>query len=65
MRRVTVVIEDEEKAGLAEWARREYRHPRDQLRLILRDALQRQGLLPSSEPECTDVRAKEAARAAP
>jgi predicted transcriptional regulator len=46
MRRVTILLKDEEKAALDELAQRSYRDPRDVLRLLLREAAQQRGLLP-------------------
>jgi hypothetical protein len=49
MRRLTLLMKDEEKAALDELARREFRDPRDQLRLILCEEARRHGLLPADD----------------
>ena len=46
--RITVTLEQPEYVGLLEIAVKELRNPQDQLRHILRQELQRCGLLPSA-----------------
>lgn len=55
MRRLTVLMTEIERDVLAEMARRAYREPRDQLRVILRQEAQRQGLLPSEDMQAHNL----------
>ena len=45
--RMMVMLDDVERNALTEWAETELRDPRDQIRLVVREALERRGLLPS------------------
>lgn len=49
LRKIVVLLSGAERSALAELAERELRDPRDQLRHILRTALQREGLLPGND----------------
>lgn len=44
--RVTIYLEQEEREALTHLAQRERRDPRDQAALMIREDLQRRGLLP-------------------
>lgn len=45
MRRLTILMTDEERTALDNLARQAYREPRAQLMLMLREELRRQGFL--------------------
>jgi hypothetical protein len=49
MVRLQIVLDPEEAEALAMWAGCELRDPRDQVRLVLRRELQRQGLLDAND----------------
>ena len=49
MVRLQVVLDAGEAEALARWAASELRDPRDQIRLVLRQELERRGLLQSTE----------------
>ena len=49
MVRLQVVLDPSEADALAQWAASELRDPRDQVRLVLRQELQRRGLLQPTE----------------
>ena len=46
MTRITVPLSDEERSALAQMASQEMRDPRAQIRWILREAAERQGIWP-------------------
>ena len=48
MSRIVIILAEQERKALVELARHEMRYPRDQVRLILRQELERRGLI---EPE--------------
>lgn len=58
-RKIYVSLEPSEAKALLDLAQREYRDPRRQAALLLRDGLNRAGALPSepSEPNCADASA--------
>lgn len=45
MNRITVSLSEREAEGLVKLSQQYYRHPREQLRFILRQELNRQGIL--------------------
>jgi hypothetical protein len=47
MVRLQVVLDPTEASVLAQWAESEMRDPRDQIRFVLRQELERRGLLPT------------------
>ena len=49
MVRLQVVLDPSEADALAQWAASELRDPRDQIRLVLRQELERRGLLQFTE----------------
>ena len=48
MVRLQVLLDSTEASVLAQWAASELRDPRDQIRLLLHQELQRRGLLPTT-----------------
>ena len=51
MARISVSLDPQEREALINLAQRERRDPRDQAALIVRDGLQRAGLLPTDQPQ--------------
>ena len=56
--RVTVTLEQAEYSGLLKMATEELRNPADQLRAILRQELERQGLWPTGDEGSQDTTEK-------
>lgn len=58
MQRISITLDSEETAALILSARADYRHPREQLRYIMRRELERRGLLPAADgaADYTEVR---------
>ena len=50
MTRITITLNDEEKAALRSLSEKEFRDPRQQAALIIRKELEKQGLLESLSP---------------
>ncbi|MBC8254057.1 MAG: hypothetical protein H8E35_08510 [Ardenticatenia bacterium] len=53
MTRLQVVLDPTEANALARWAASELRDPRDQIRLVLRQELERRGLLKATGDTAT------------
>ena len=55
MTRITVPLSDEERKALAQMASAEMRDPRAQIRWILREAAERQGIWPPAPIKASEV----------
>lgn len=51
--RLMITLDPKEFVALAEMASKELRHPREQMRILVRDAAREKGLLPTESPEST------------
>ena len=57
MERITIFLKTFEKDALLRLANKEYRDPRIQAALIIRQDLERRGLLDSEEPQQKEIKA--------
>lgn len=49
MKRISITLSNEETAALIAYAQASLRHPREQVRYVLRKELERRGLLPADD----------------
>lgn len=59
MQRISITLNSEETAALIAYAQQSLRHPREQVRYVLRQELQRRGLLPADSGAADDRQAPE------
>ncbi len=58
MPRLTLIISISERDALFRLARQEFRHPREQARMLLREALRARGLIPDAQDSRKDSAAR-------